>query len=372
MQIPPLPSTLPDEIAIRERATRFADDYLRPYAVEDDQKSFFRRKSFTQAASLGLTALAIPKECHGGGASHRLHYAALEEIAKSSASMAIVIGVTNLIQGALVQFGTAEQKKTFLPRLTSGEWLGAFSLSEPQAGSDAAALRLQAKRVSGGYQLTGNKVWCTSAGHADLYLVMARTDTHKTRGITSFLIPKNTPGFHVGKQEKKMGLCASSLAELVFENCFVPESAVLGKEGMGLKVALSQLDAGRIAIGVVGCGLTLEAIEKVRFSEKEAEQKATLAQYYALSLAIRSLVRLTADERDLNRRTVTMASAIKLLGSDLAMAATGFAIECFGTEGSKRDLGIERLWRDAKSLQIVEGTNQIQRLVLSRELEDLK
>jgi butyryl-CoA dehydrogenase len=370
---PPSPAELPFVTKARE----FSNKELLPFAVEDDEKCFFRRQAFDRAAALGLTAVAIPKKYGGEEAGSGCYYSVLEEIARVSPSMAIVIGVTNLIQGALVSFGTEAQKDRFLPPLTSGKLLGAFSLSEPQAGSDASALRMAAKRVSGGYRLTGNKVWCTSAGVADLYLVMGRTSEDK-KGISAFVIPKETPGFRVGKQEKKLGIRSSTLAELVFEDCFIPDDQRLGEEGEGLKVALSQLDAGRISIGVVGLGLARTALEKAWegiVEGKSPTQEAMsyqLGEYWAHLQAARSLAFHAYAERDAKRRFTSLAAQVKLLGSDLAVQVAQDAIQFLGEKGYRREDGVERLLRDAKALQIVEGTNQIQRLVLARELEEMK
>jgi alkylation response protein AidB-like acyl-CoA dehydrogenase len=282
--------------------------------------------------------------------------------------------VTNLVQGAIAAFGNPGQKDTYLRRLTGGEWLGAFSLSEPQSGSDAAGLRLAAKPVSGGYRLNGNKVWCSNAGHADLYLVMARTGEHRTKGITSFLVPKDSAGFRIGKLEKKLGLRGSTLAELVFEDCFVAEAQRLGGEGDGFSVALSQLDAGRISIGTVGVGAAIDALERAwRYLKQHPEHfgegvQQIFAEHFAGILAVKSMIREVSARKDRGQNISALGSAIKLLGSDLAVRVAGDAVGCMGEAGVCREYEVERILRDAKALQIVEGTNQIQRLVLSREL----
>ena len=377
MSLTLLPLPDPDEKAIRDRAIDYAHQSLFPFVVDDDRNAVFRRDAFNQAASLGLSSLVIPKEYGGQGASYHCHLAALEEISKVNLAMTVVIGVTNLVQGAILDFGTPTQKKDYLPKMARGEWLGAFSLSEPQSGSDAAALSCAAKKVDGGYLLNGSKVWCSSAGYADLYLVMTRTAADKTKGITAFLVPKDLAGFRIGKQEKKLGLRASSLAELIFENCHIPEAFRLGDEGEGFKVALSQLDNGRITIGVGAVGLGLAALttswryrqEKTatgwEFSDGEQQ---ILSQYFAELQAARLLYFQAAEMKNRGETITTIASQIKLLGSDIAMRLTSDAITLMGTDGYKSDFHVERMFRDAKALQIVEGTNQIQRLVLSRIL----
>jgi len=241
-------------------------------------------------------------------------------------------------------------------------------------------LRLRVTPVDGGYRLTGTKVWCSSAGEADAYLVMGRTGEHRTRGITAFAIPATTKGFRVGKREQKLGLCASPLAELVFEDAFVPATQRLGAEGDGLAVALSQLDPGRVTIGVVGLAVAVESItlatrllnaRAARTGEAVEEFAwALLGQRLAEAAAVRTLVAEAARARDEKRSLTMVASATKLLGSDLAMRTADDCLTLCGPEGVARSVGLERLFRDAKALQIVEGTNQIQRMVLGRAVQE--
>lgn len=370
-----------DEARTRETAREFADRYLRPTAIADDEQAHFRRDVFAEMARLGLTSLLVPKKYGGSEVSARCYYACLEELSCASPAMTIVAGVTNLMQGALVQFGNEAQQRDYLPRLVTGEWLGAFSLSEPNSGSDAASLKLAARQAPGGYLLNGTKMWCSNAGHADFYLVMGRTAPHKTRGITAFLVPKSTPGFRVGKMEKKLGLRASSLAELIFEDCFIPESQRLAAEGQGLEVALSQLDAGRVTIGAAGVGIATEALERVwRFRTKQEKNggesfgegtQQMLAEHLAYIQAARALVRDAATLKDQGERITVIAAQVKLLGSDLAVRVAQDAVHFMGEAGYLRENDVERMLRDAKALQIVEGTNQIQRMLLAREIKDM-
>lgn len=325
--------------------------------------------------------IAVPESAGGLGLSWLAYWGALEEIALASPAMAITVGVSGLIQGALTQFGTDAQRTAWLPQLYSGEWIGAFSLSEPHAGSDAASLRLKVTPVDGGYRLNGNKVWCSTAGEADIYLVMGRTGEHRTRGITAFGVPATTAGFRVGKREKKLGLCASPLAELVFEDAFVPAAHRIGAEGEGLAVALSQLDPGRVTIGVVGLAVAVEAMAlttkalrdgEARTGEPVAEAAwAALGQRLAEAMAVRTVVAEAARARDELRGLTALASTAKLLGSDLAMRTADECLSLLGTDGLSRSLGLERLFRDAKALQIVEGTNQIQQMVLGRTVQEV-
>lgn len=351
---------------------------LVPFVLEDEKKEFFRRSIFDSLKTAGLTALLLPRKWGGKEKTAPSYYRVIMELARFSASYSITVGVHQMIQDALLNFGTDEQKNQYLTGLVSGNLLGAFSLSESGSGSDAASIRTSARPSTKGFILNGTKAWCSNGADADLFLVMARTGDPGAKGISAFLIPKNTPGFRVGKKEKKLGLSTSSLTELIFENCEVPKTALLSQEGDGFKIALSQLDAGRIGIASTAVGLAFQALETI-WSLGISQQiphfndgvKAEWAEKYALLQAVFSQLMLTADLRDRGNKVTSMASQCKLLASDLAMEMTSFAVETAGLSGVFSSFGLERLMRDAKALQIVEGTNQIQKLVLSRELEKM-
>lgn len=373
------PDPEPDEKSVREAAKRIADEKLRPFAIHDDEKSFFRRDVFNAFAKEKLSCLTIPTQYGGAGSNSRCYYGALEEVARASLAMTVTLGVTNLVQGALVAFGTEAQRERFLKPLCRGELLGAFSLSEPQSGSDASALRCAAKKVDGGYRVTGNKIWCSTAGNADVYLLMARTGEHKIKGISAFLVPKETPGFRVGKQEDKLGMRASSLAELIFEDAFLGDELRVGAEGEGFQVALNQLDSGRITIGAAGVGLAIEALVRAwRFrmaKDKDGTlpfdegSRLKLAVDFGQIQAVKSLINEAARLKDAGQKFTVLASQAKMFGSDLGMRVTSHAVSAMLPWGYTKEYEVERLMRDAKALQIVEGTNQIQQLVLMRELE---
>ncbi|NBX76617.1 MAG: acyl-CoA dehydrogenase [Proteobacteria bacterium] len=360
-----------------QSARDLANGVIRPTAVEDDHNETFRRDIFYALKKEGLTSLMIPKEWGGKAAGSAAHYAVLSELSRASASYSITVGVHQMIQAAVLEYGSDEQKKNFLPGLVSGDLLGAFSLSEPGSGSDAASLVTSAKKVSDGYELNGTKTWCSNGSDADLFLVMARTGGPGSKGISAFLVSKDTPGFKIGKKEKKLGLKSSSLTELIFEQCHIPNARLLGMEGLGFNVALSQLDAGRIGIASTAIGLAQETLEVVwtegtrkAFDFSEG-QRAEWAQYFALLQSVFALLFLAATRKDQGLKVTSLASQCKLLASDLAMNMTSSAITTLGLAGLNPHLGIERMMRDAKALQIVEGTNQIQKLVLSRELDKM-
>lgn len=366
------PEPDPVEKKIRDEAKRFTDRYIRTHILEDDQKSYFRREIFETAAVSKLTALLIDPQYGGTPMPYRCYYASFEEMAKGSVAMAIAIGVTNLAQNILQQFASESQKKTFLPKMTAGQWIGAFSLSEPNAGSDAGGLQLRAKKVDGGFLLNGSKCWCSNGKEADVFIVFARTGEDKN-GISAFIVTKDMKGFRTGKQEKKLGLKSSSLSELIFEDCLVPAERLLREEGFGLKIALSQLDSGRITIGAIGIGLAIEALELTM--KHFRDNKAPLDAYQDFSVlyskvqAAKALVPIASELLDQKKPIKSLASQIKLLGSDLAMEVADRAMSLVGYPATLPHNHWERLFRDAKALQIVEGTNQIQALVLARQLE---
>jgi alkylation response protein AidB-like acyl-CoA dehydrogenase len=363
--------------AVVESAREFVNRAVRPTAQKDDEACVFRRELFDEVAKHRLHSLTHPAEFGGRAMSFQLYYPTLLELARGSMALSVSVSVTNLVQGAILEYGTAEQREHFYRKLVSGEWMGAFSLSEPQSGSDAAGLRLSAKKVPGGYKLNGSKCWCSNAGFADVYLVMCRTGEHRTKGITALLVPKDTPGFRVGKLEKKLGLRASTLAELVFEDCFVPETHRISDEGAGFEVALSQLDAGRISIGAIALAAVIESIEtawrwhRANPGVMSEVSLQTLASHFAEGQAIYSLLLQAATEKDQGLSVTQTAAQVKLLASELAMRTTSDAVHFMGRAGVDPGNHVERFFRDAKAMQIVEGTTQVQKLVLVRELDAL-
>lgn len=372
----PEPSS--DEVSFIEQASSIGIQSIAPKVLEDEKNETFRRETFNTLKQTGLTALLIPRAWGGQERSSTTYYRVLIELARFSASYSITVGVHQMIQDAVLKFGNEKQKKTFLPGLVSGDLLGAFSLSEAGSGSDAGSLRTTAQRKTNKYILNGTKMWCSNGADADLFLVMARTGEAGPKGISAFLVPKNTPGFRIGKKEKKLGLNTSSLTELVFENCELSSENLLAKEGDGFGIALSQLDSGRIGIASTAIGLSQKALEiiwskgaKGKIPHFHEGIKSEWGYQYALLQSVFSSLILTAQLKDSGVRVTPLASQCKLLASDLAMQMTSLAVETAGFEGVIPSWGLERLMRDAKALQIVEGTNQIQKLVLSRELEKM-
>lgn len=320
--------------------------------------------------------MTTPEEWGGVGLDSVTWVLALEEIAAADPSVAVVLSVTSgLPQYMLLRFGTEAQKRKYLIPLARGEWIGAFCLTEPHAGSDAASIRTEAKRVAGGFVLTGTKSWITSAGQAQLYVVLARSEG----GISAFLVEKDTPGLSFGPPEEKMGLHAAHTAEVRLEEVFVPEENLLGEEGRGLAYALAGLDSGRIGVAAQAVGIARGAFEMAKayadereqFGKKLREHQAIafkIADMHVKIAAARALVLEAARKRDSGERFTLEASAAKLFASGVAVEVTREAVQVLGAYGYHRDYRVERYYRDAKVTEIYEGTSEIQRYVIAREL----
>ncbi len=374
--------TFTEEQLMFQRVVRdFARKELAPRAAELDATGRFPTENLRRMAELGLMGIPVPEEYGGAGADFISYIIAIEEISYACASTGVILAVhTSLGTLPILYFGTEEQKQRFVPRLARGEWLGAFALTEPQAGSDASRLRLRARPEGDYYLLNGTKIFITSGGHADVYLTFATLDPEKgTKGITAFLVEKDTPGFRVGKVEKKTGLNASATTELIFEDARVPARNRLGAEGEGFKIAMSLLDRGRIGIGAQALGIARAAFDQALNYAGQREQfgqpiaRFQGLQWYLADMATkieaaRLLVYRAASLQQAGLSCTREASMAKLFASDTAMEVTTRAIQIFGGYGYSREYPVERLWRDAKVTQIYEGTNQIQRLVIARQL----
>jgi alkylation response protein AidB-like acyl-CoA dehydrogenase len=371
-----------EERLLRDTAREFAQREIAPTAVERDEAERYDPGIFEGMARLGLTGAPLPESVGGGGFSYLGWTLVMEEIGAADMSCAVMLSVHILSQLPVVQFGTPEQVERWLPAMVRGEVLGAFALTEPGAGSDAAALRTRATLAegSGSYRLDGSKIWISNAPAAGRYLVFATVDPSKgPKGITAFLVEKGTPGFRFGAHEKKMGLKAGLTSELIFEGCEIPGGNRLGAEGEGYKVALSGLAAGRISIAAACVGIARSALEQAAsylqqrkaFGASLAEQQGLrfmLAEMSRDVTAARALVREAARAKDRGEAIAELSSMAKWTASDTAMKVATDAVQLFGGSGYSRETGIERLMRDAKGAQIYEGTNQIQRLIVADEL----
>ena len=371
-----------EERSVRDTAREFAQRELAPSAAQRDEEERYDRALFTRMGELGLTAIPYPEALGGAGLSYFAWVLACEEIAAADMGMAVSLSVHVLSQLCIHAYGSDEQRARLLPPMTAGTHLGAFALSEPGAGSDAAALSLTARRTDDGYALTGTKVWITNAGEADQYVVFATVDPSRGRdGITAFVVGRETPGFRVGSHERKMGIRGSSSAELVFDGALVPEMNRLGAEGDGLKVALGSLASGRISIAAACTGLARAALEhaaryatqRTQFGKPIADQEmiqAILADAAVAVDASRLLTWRAARLRDAGGSINAASSMAKMFASDTAMRVATDAVQVYGGAGYSRDNPVERFMRDAKGAQIYEGTNQVQRLIIAQHLID--
>ena len=372
-----------EQLDIRDTVRRFAEQEMTPHAEEWDETHHFPREVYTKMAELGLMGMTTPEELGGSQLSRLTAALVYEELAKGEMATAVGLSVHNMVTGSIARFGHDEQRRRWTSRLASGELLGAFSLSEAAAGSDAASLQCRAKRDGDDYLLNGTKLWVTNGGEADVYLLMARTETYQggssSSGITCMVVEKGTPGFSFGKTERKMGLHSSPTRELIFDNCRVPVSNRIGAEGQGFKIALASLDGGRVNIGAIAVGVAQAAFDVARDYALQREQFGrNIASFQAIQFlladmaikleASRLLVYEAAYKLDTGQKSGMYASMAKCFATDAAMEITTNAVQVLGGAGYVRDYPAERYMRDIKVSQIFEGTNQVQRIVIARAL----
>ncbi len=368
------------QLELKNQLEKYRLQKIEPHMEHDDETGTFRMDIFNELGSLGFTGMTLPEEFGGMGLSYEDFSIALSEIAKSSVSYAVTISVSSMVQAILNEFGNDDQKKKYLPALTSGSEIGSFCLSESAAGSDAASLQTTAKKVDGGYVLNGSKMWITSGGIAKTYIVMARTGAEGAKGISAFIVRDGDAGFTYGKKEKKMGWKVSPTRELIFHNCFVPDENLLAKEGDGFKIAMAALDKGRFTIGAIAVGCAERGLdEAVKYSLTRNQFKQPIFDFQGLQFMMadmateiecsRLLVLKAARDYDNHEPNSKLACMAKLKATDTAMKVTTDAVQILGGVGYTSEYPVERFMRDAKVLQIVEGTNQIQRVVIARNLK---
>jgi len=368
---------------IRRLARDYAQRELAPLAAERDREARFDREMIRQMAELGFLGMLIPEAYDGLGLDAQAYLLALEEVAVADASAAVTLSVHNsLPTQMLLTFGTEAQRQAFLPRMARGEWLGAFCLSEPEAGSDAASLRTQAVRDGDDWVLTGTKAWVSHGTEADVLLCMARTDAPDARrgskGISAFILTPELPGFRVGKKEDKMGLRASPTVQIVLDECRVPADQLLGAEGQGLVYALGSLDHGRLGIAAQAIGIARAALEaSARYVAERKQFGRNIGEFQAIQFkladmatritAARTLVHAAAAAKERGEKVTRFCSMAKLSATETAMWVTTQAVQIHGGYGYVTDYPVERHMRDAKVTEIYEGTSEIQRLVIARE-----
>jgi alkylation response protein AidB-like acyl-CoA dehydrogenase len=367
--------------AIREMVREFATKEIAPKSAEVDQKARFPEETFKQLGKLDLLGLPIPAEYGGAGADYRSYALAVEEIGRACGSTGLSYAAhVSLGTNPIYLFGSEEQKRKYLPKLTKGEYLGSWALTEPGGGSDAAAQKTTARLVGGEWLLNGTKQFITNATHADLAIVMAMTEPEKGReGISSFIVEKGTKGFSVSKVEKKLGMRGSPTASFSFEDCRIPKENLIGEAGKGYKQALITLEGGRISIAALALGIAQAALDAALTYAKQREAfgqvigKFQLIQGYLADMATqvhaaRLLVYHAAWMKDQHQRVTMEGSQAKLFASEIASRVCNLCVQIHGGYGYIEDFPAERYLRDAKLCEIGEGTSEIQRLLIARQL----
>ncbi len=374
-----------EQLMIKETARKFAVEELAPKASERDEKEEFPHEEVKKLAELGFMGMMVSEKYGGAGLDTISYVLAMEEISKVDASVGVIMSVNNsLVCWPIETFGTEEQKLKYLPRLARGELLGAFCLSEPEAGSDASNQRTTAVKDGDYYILNGTKNFITNGVYANILIVFAQTDKEKgSKGISAFIVEKDFPGVIVTKKEKKLGIRSSDTAQIVFEDCKVPACNRLGEEGLGFKIAMTTLNGGRIGIAAQALGIAQASLEA---SIKYAKERKTFGKYLAEHQAIqfkiadmatkieaaRLLTLLAAWKKDRGEKYVKEASMAKLFASQVAVEASLEAVQIHGGYGYIKDFPVERYLRDSKITEIYEGTSEIQRIIIARELLEMK
>ena len=365
---------------LRDATARFAAQRIAPGAAARDKEHRTPHELVRELAGQGLLGVNISSELGGAEAGVVAYAMAVREVAKADASVAVTMAVSNMVAEVIARFGTDEQRRKHVPKITSGEYFGgAFALSEPGAGSDAASLRTRAERRDSGWRLNGEKMWITTGDDAGVAVVWARTGGPGAKGISCFLVEKGTPGFSAGKPEEKMGLRASHTVPLTLQDVELPASSLLGKEGEGFKIAMVALDGGRIGVASQANGIATAALEKARAYALEREQFGKpLAELEATQLKLADLateldaawllVLRAAALKEAGKPFTREAAMAKVFASEAANRAAREAVQLFGSYGYVEDSGVARLYRDCRVTQIYEGTSEIQRLVISREI----
>ncbi len=365
----------------RDSARDFAEKRLRPTAQEFDEHEAIPKSLYQEAAELGFMGMMFPEEFGGLGLDYTAYAMAMEELARGNAAFQVGVTVHNsLVCSGIIKFGTDEQKRRYLPKAAKAEWIGAYSLSEPGSGTDAGSLKTRAEDKGDHYLVNGTKAWVTNAGFADFFLTFVSTSPElKNKGITALLIDKGLPGFTLGKKEMKLGIKASDTRELIFQNCKVPKSALLGKVNEGFKIAMMQLDNGRISIASQAVGIAQAAFEEAvkyakqrqQFGKAIAEFQLTQAKLAQMAMNIDAARLLTYRAAGLMSRGVKCtkeASMAKLFASQMCNKVCFDAVQIHGGNGYVREFPVERYFRDARITEIYEGTTEVQHLIIAREV----
>ncbi len=359
----------------------FAEKEVKPLAAEIDELERFPMETVEKLGKIGVMGIPVPTQYGGAGGDNLMYSIAVEELSRCCATTGVVVSAhTSLCVAPILEHGTEEQKMKYLPNLASGKWIGAFGLTEPNAGTDAAMQQTMAVLDGDHYVLNGTKIFITNANYANVFVVFAMTDKSKgNKGISAFIVEKDFPGFSISKKEKKLGIRGSATAELIFENCIVPKENLLGEEGKGFAIAMKTLDGGRVGIASQALGIAQGAMdETVKYTKERKQFGRSIAQFQNTQFrmaeletkvqASRLLVRSAAFKKDQHVPFSADAAMAKLFAAETAMEVTTKAVQFHGGYGYTRDYPVERMMRDAKITEIYEGTSEVQRMVIAGKL----
>ena len=364
----------------RQMIREFAEKEVKPLAAEVDEEERFPVETVKKMAEIGLMGIPIPKQYGGAGGDNIMYAMAVEELSRVCGTTGVIVSAhTSLGTWPILHFGTEEQKQKYIPKLASGEWLGAFGLTEPNAGTDAAGQQTTAvlDETTNEWIINGSKIFITNAGYADVYVIFGMTDRSKgLKGISAFILETGTPGFSIGKKEKKLGIKGSSTCELIFENVRIPKSNLLGEVGKGFKIAMMTLDGGRIGIASQALGIAQGALdEAVKYTKQRVQfgkpiakfqnTQFTIADMETKVCAARGLVYDAAQKRDAGMRVAQESAMAKYYASEIANEVAYKALQLHGGYGFIKDYEIERMYRDARIVSIYEGTSEVQKMVIS-------
>ena len=369
------------QLLFQQMIREFAEKEVKPLAAEVDEQERFPMETVEKMAKIGIMGIPIPTQYGGAGGSNLLYSIAVEELSAACATTGVIVSAhTSLCAAPILEHGTEAQKQKYLPKLASGEWIGAFGLTEPNAGTDASAQQTTAVLDGDNYVINGSKIFITNAQYAHVYVIFAMTDKSLgVKGITAFIVEKGTPGFSIGKKEKKMGIRGSATCELIFENCIIPKENLLGKVNGGFAIAMKTLDGGRVGIASQALGIAQGAMdETVKYIKERKQFGKAIAQFQNTAFqmadletrveAARMLVRSAAFKKDSGAPYSVDAAMAKLYAAETAMEVTNKAIQFHGGYGYTREYPVERMMRDAKITEIYEGTSEVQRMVISASL----
>lgn len=359
----------------------FAEKEVKPLAAEVDEEERFPLETVEKMAKIGLMGIPVPVKYGGAGGTNLMYGMAVEELSRVCGTTGVVLSAhTSLCCAPIMENGTEEQKMKYLPRLASGEWIGAFGLTEPNAGTDAAMQQTTAVLDGDQYVLNGNKIFITNAVYAHVYVIFAMTDKSLgNKGISAFIVEKGTPGFSIGKKEKKMGIRGSATTELVFEDCRIPKENLLGQQGKGFAIAMKTLDGGRVGIAAQALGIAQGAMdETIKYTKERKQFGRSISQFQNTQFqmadmetkvqAARLLVRSAHWKKDNGMPYSVDAAMAKLFAAETAMEVTTKAVQLHGGYGYTREYPVERMMRDAKITEIYEGTSEVQRMVIAGKL----